>query len=87
MEGNQWTAPIWPVCAPHKEGKRRDFHFSYPDWGNIGPAFVTQAQYTGNYQYIGAGQWLCYLSSKIPFLYTKLNPSSYPSIAFFVATS
>ncbi|XP_063859800.1 uncharacterized protein LOC135100645 isoform X2 [Scylla paramamosain] len=45
MEGNQWTAPVWPKCGPRKEGRRRDLHYSYPDWGNIGPATATPAQY------------------------------------------
>ncbi|XP_045130872.1 uncharacterized protein LOC123515979 [Portunus trituberculatus] len=46
MEGSQWTAPIWPKFAPRSEDKRRDFHYSYPDWGNIGPATAALAQCT-----------------------------------------
>lgn len=46
MEGNQWTAPVWSKCAPCREDRKRDLHYSYPDWGNVGPASASATQYT-----------------------------------------
>ncbi|KAG0726674.1 TATA box-binding protein-associated factor, RNA polymerase I, subunit C [Chionoecetes opilio] len=47
MEEHQWASPLWAksVC-PVKGENARDLRYTYPDWGNAGPAIAAPSHHT-----------------------------------------